>query len=163
MSGQRVKPKKISVGRPCIFFSVTVWPAWSVNRNGPPIAAGAATCRNHHSAHSISTGPTTRLAAKAATITSGRAVRSIMKFPRSGSEAGRDAGRNHLVEDRRAVMKPQRQRAEQDCDPESDTGHDHSRREPARRSQYTALLLLGGNRLSHARRSESTARTKLRQ
>src|SRR4249919_1304689 len=30
-SGQWVKPKKISVGLPFKFFSVTAWPAWSVS------------------------------------------------------------------------------------------------------------------------------------
>src|SRR5712671_7078398 len=135
-SGQWVKPKKISVGRPCIFFSVTVWPAWSVSWNGPPIAAGAATFRNPPSAHSISIRPTTRLPANAATMTSGRAVRSIMKFPCVGSEAGGDAGRNHLEEDRRPVMKPKPQRREQDGDADSHADDHDRRRYPARRRQY---------------------------
>ena len=80
-SGQWVKPKKIRVGWPCMFFSVTVWPPWSVSWNGPPMAAGVATLFRPPNAHSISSRPTTRLAEKAPTMTSGRAVRSIMKFP----------------------------------------------------------------------------------
>src|SRR5665811_2121856 len=111
MSGQWVKPKKISVGRPCRLFSVTAWPVWSVSWNGPPIAAGAATFRNPPSAHSISTRPTTRLPANAATMTSGRVVRSIMKSLVQ-SEAGGDAGCDHLEEDRGAVMKPEHQCAD---------------------------------------------------
>src|SRR5260370_6903417 len=102
------------VGRHCKFFSVTVWPAWSVSWNGPPIAAGAATFRNPPSAHSISTRPTRRLPANAATMTSGRVVRSILKFPCVESEAGRDAGRHHLEEHRTPVIKPHHQPGDPD-------------------------------------------------
>src|SRR3954452_11519857 len=112
-SGQWVKPKKIRVGLPLRFWSVTVWPAWSVNWNGPPIAAGAVTLRRPPIAHSISTRPTTRLPAKAAKITSGRVVRSIPTFPYAGSEAGRDAGGDHFKEHRGAVVEPQCRRARQ--------------------------------------------------
>src|SRR5712671_6961455 len=135
MSGQWVKPKKISVGRPCRFFSVTVWPAWSVSRKGPPITAGAATFRKPPSAHSISTRPTKRLPANAATMTSGRVVRSILKFPVVRSEAGGDAGRNHLKEDRRPVMKPQHQRGEQHNHAKTRAGHGNRGPSPARRLQ----------------------------
>src|SRR5436305_8366799 len=95
-------------------FSVTVWPAWSVSWNGPPIAAGAATCRKPPRAHNISTRPTTRLPANAPTMTRGRVVRSIMKFPVAMSEAGRDAGGDHFEKHRRPIMEPQHQRAKQD-------------------------------------------------
>src|SRR4051794_27223169 len=105
-SGQWVKPKKISVGLPLRLPSVTTWPAWLVSWNGPPIAAGAVTLRKPPSAHSMITSPTTRLPAKAAKITSGRVVRSMMEFPLAGSEAGRDAGGDHLEKHRGAVVEP---------------------------------------------------------
>jgi hypothetical protein len=76
-SGQWVKPKKIKVGRPSRFLSVTVWPLVSVSWNGPPMAAGTATLRRPPNAHSITSRPTTRLALKAPTMTSGRVVRSM--------------------------------------------------------------------------------------
>src|SRR5688572_14445566 len=109
-SGQWVKPKKIRVGRPLRFWSVTVWPAWSVSWNGPPIAAGAATFFSPPVSHIISSRPTARLAAKAPIITRGRIARSITKILNSlwGSEAGRDAGRNHLEEHGGAVVNPKR-------------------------------------------------------
>src|SRR5258708_9746512 len=157
-SGQGGKPKKISVGRPCRLLSVTTWPAWSVNWKGPPIAAGAATCRKPPSAHSISTSPTTRLPAKAATMTSGRVVRSIirsvMKFPVAGSEAGGDARRDHLEKDRRAVMEPERQRTEQNGGAESYSARPNRRRDPPR-AQHGGRLLCR-NRLGHGQPSETT-------
>src|ERR1700709_2609862 len=110
-SGQCVKPKKISVGFPCRFFSVTACPAWSVSRNGPPIAAGAVTPRKPPSSHSTTTSPTTRLEANAAITTSGRVVRSIMDS--LSSETGGDARGDHLEKDRGAVVNPQHRGAEQ--------------------------------------------------
>ena len=74
-----MKPKKTRLGLPCRFFSVTVAPLWSVNWNGPPIAAGAVTPRTPPIAHSITNRPISRLAVKAVTMTSVRlvATRSI--------------------------------------------------------------------------------------
>src|ERR1700676_1490439 len=134
-----------------MLFSVTVWPLWSVNWKGPPIAAGAATFRNPPSAHSISTRPTTRLPANAATMTSGRVVRSILKFPCGGSEAGGDAGRDHLEEHRSPVINPQQQRGEQDGEPEHHAADHNRRRNPARRLQDGRHFGRRGNRLSHVR------------
>ena len=80
-SGQWVKPKKIRVGRPFRFFSVTAWPDWSVSWNGPPIAAGAATFLRSPMSQVISKSPMARLAAKAAMMTTGRLSRSIDDLP----------------------------------------------------------------------------------
>src|SRR6202035_1891212 len=110
------------------------------------MAAGAATFFNPPSVHSISSRPTARLPANAATMTSGRVVRSIMKFLRGGSEAGRDAGGNGLEEDRRPVMEPEPQRAEQQRAGEPRGGHGDDRSRPARADLH---FLLGGNRLDH--------------
>src|SRR6478736_4123620 len=149
-SGQWVKPKKISVGLPFRFCSVTACPAWSVSWNGPPIAAGAVTVFRPPIAHSMITSPTTRLAAKAAIITSGRIVRSIIDFLFAVSEAGRDAGGDHLEKHRGAVMEPQCRRAEHGqrakggCAPNNDRGH------PALTRGHGHHSGLGGNRLSHA-------------
>src|SRR6185312_4167807 len=71
----------------------------------------------------------TRLAAKAAIITSGRIVRSIVDFLYAVSEAGRDAGGDHLEKHRGAVMEPQCRRAEHGqrakggCAPNDDGRH----------------------------------------
>src|SRR5580692_568642 len=113
-SGQWVKPKKIRVGLPSRFLSVTVSPAWSVSWNGPPIAAGAGTPRTPPSVHNIRRSPITRLPAKAETITSGRAaVRSMLIFPSVRSETGRETGGDHLEEDRRPVLEPEPQRTQE--------------------------------------------------
>src|SRR5215475_13180081 len=104
-SGQWVKPKKIRVGRPCRSFSVTVAPPWSVNWNGPPIAAGV-TPRAPPSAQNMISSPIRRLAEKAETMISGRAARSILQD--SSSEARRDAGGDHLEKHGGAIVKPER-------------------------------------------------------
>src|ERR1700743_470380 len=96
-------------------FSVMVSPAWSVNWNGPPIAAGTATWRKPPITQSIRTSPTTRLPANAPTITSGR-VRSIIQIP--DLETCGEAGRDHLKENRRSIARPQHQRRDQNHGPE---------------------------------------------
>jgi hypothetical protein len=59
-------------------------------------------------------------------------VRSIIKFLNvAGSEAGGNAGRDHLEEHRRPIMVPQRQRAEQKGGGGTRTSHDDHRRNPA--------------------------------
>src|ERR1700722_9550103 len=118
-----------------------VCPVWSVNWNGPPIADGAVTCRSPPSAHSISTSPTARLPAKAAIMTRGRVVRSIMKFPFAGSEAGGDAGGDHLEENRCSVVEPERQRAQHKQRAKTRRANQNSRRKPACRLQYSGQLL----------------------
>src|SRR3954452_11970741 len=106
-SGQCVKPKKIKVGLPCRSFSVTVCPVWSTSWNGPPMAAGAVTLRKPPSIHNSTTSTTSRLLANAATMTSGRVVRSITTTFRIGSEARGKARGDHLEEHGRAVADPQ--------------------------------------------------------
>src|ERR1700744_2898936 len=142
MSGQWVKPKKISDGRPTKFFSVTVWPLWSVSWNGPPMAAGAATLRNPPNAHSITSRPTTRLALKAPTMTSGRVVRSILNSFKIPSEAGGDAGHDGLEKSRRPVVEPEHQRGEQRDNPKPRAAHHDRLRDPARREGGGDLLRL---------------------
>src|SRR5882762_6521771 len=141
-SGQWVKPKKISDGRPLRFWSVTLWPAWSVSWNGPPIAAAAATFFRPPIAHVITSSPTARLAAKAAIITKGRVARSIDKFLQE-SEAGGDAGGNHFKEHRSPVMHPQRRGAEQDHAAKARRAPDNSRSGPARRPGRDHFLPCG--------------------
>src|ERR1043166_6933606 len=63
--------------------------------------------------HSSTTSTTSRLLAKAATMTSGRVVRSITTTFRIGSEARGKARRDHLEEHRRAVTDPQYRRGKQ--------------------------------------------------
>src|SRR5258708_8982655 len=126
------------------------------------MAAGAATLRNPPMVHSISTSPTSRLPPNAATMTSGRVVLSIVKFPRSGSEAGADAGRQHLEEDRCPIMEPQRQRAEQNGGAEACTSHDHQLRRPARRADCGDYLVRRRNWLSHTRPSDERTAAKRR-
>src|SRR5665647_1339056 len=121
------------------------------------MAAGAATFFRPPMAHSNSSRPTTRLAENAATMTSGRVVRSIVKFPCDyGSEAGGDAGGDGLEEHRRAVMEPQRQRAEQQRRAEARTGY--RQRRPGRGGAGCGgHILLGGNGLGHRRPSDDLA------
>ena len=76
-----MKPKKISVGRPFRFLSVTAWPDWSVSWNGPPIAAGVAIFFRSPISQVISSSPMARLAAKAVMMTTGRLSRSIQQLP----------------------------------------------------------------------------------
>src|SRR6476659_3229010 len=97
------------------------------------MAAGAATFRSPPIIHNIRTRPTSRLPANAATITSGRMVRSILNSPIFGSETGRDAGRDHFEEDRGPVVKPQDQCAEQKGCAEACGGDGNDRAGPARR------------------------------
>ena len=123
----------------------------AVRWNGPPIAAGAATFRNPPSAHSISNSPTSRLPANAPTTTSGRVVRSIMKFPFAGSEAGGDAGGDHLEHLCCSVMEPEHQSAQQNGNAEARAPDHHRRRDPARRLQGARQLLRIGKRVSHSR------------
>src|SRR5215204_2447661 len=132
-SGQWVKPKKIRVGRPLRFWSVTVRPAWSVSWNGPPIAAGAVTFFRPPIAHIIRSRPTARLAAKAPIITRGRVARSIQEFLNAALEAGGDAGGDHLEEHRGPVVKPQRRRAKQDQGAKACRAPDNNRSGPVRR------------------------------
>src|SRR5882757_6493719 len=106
------------------------------------MAAGAATFRNPPSAHNISSSPTTRLPVKAPTITSGRLVRSIMKFPeKSRSEAGRDAGRDGLEKHRRSIVEPKRQRPEQKDGAEGSSARRDSLPDPPRRLDRWGDLL----------------------
>src|SRR5262245_2061434 len=109
-SGQWVKPKKIRLGRPFRFFSVTGWPDWSASWNGPPIAAGVATFLKSPISQVIRSSPTARLKAKAAMMTTGRLSRCMGL---TSSEAGGDAGSDHLEKHRRAVINPERGRS---CD-----------------------------------------------
>src|SRR5687768_1731303 len=96
------------------------------------------------------TSPTTRLAAKAAMITSGRIVRSIVDFLCTVSEAGRDAGGDHLEKHRGAVMEPQCRRAEHGQRAEAGSAPNDHGRHPALRPSGRHQALVGGNRLSHA-------------
>src|ERR1700733_14229964 len=97
------------------------------------MAAGAATFRNPPSAHNISSSPTTRLPVKAPTITSGRLVRSIMKFPeKSRSEAGRDAGRDGLEKHRGSIVDPKLPPPEQTGDAEGSSARSDSLPDPPR-------------------------------
>src|SRR5690349_6387561 len=114
------------------------------------MAAGAVTVRRPPSAHSMITKPTTRLAAKAAIITSGRIVRSIIDFLFAVSEAGRDAGGDHLEKHRGAVMEPQCSRAEHGQRAEGGSAPDDHGRQPALRPGRRNNTLVGGSRLSHA-------------
>src|SRR3954466_58634 len=95
------------------------------------MAAGAVTLRRPPIAHSMITSPTTRLVAKAAIITSGRIVRSIVGFLFAESEAGRDAGGDHLEEHRGAVMEPQCRRAEHGQRARCGCAPNNDRRRPA--------------------------------
>src|SRR5215218_8315473 len=91
--------------------------------------------------------PTSRLAAKEATITSGRMLRSMQEFLMSGSETGRDAGGDHFKEHCGPVVEPQRrgaayrQRTDAGSAPDDRGGH------PARGWSGQSML---GNRLNHA-------------
>src|ERR1044072_1085989 len=111
------------------------------------MAAGAVTVRRPPSAHSMITSPTTRLAAKAAIITSGRIVRSIMDFLFAVSEAGRDAGGDHLEKHRGAVVEPQCGRAEHGERAEAGGAPDDDGRHPTLRPGRSDHILVGGNRL----------------
>src|ERR1700689_3149825 len=95
------------------------------------MAAGVATLFRPPNVHSSSTSPITRVAEKAPTMTSGRVVRSIMKFPEilMRSEAGGDAGGNGLEEHRRPVVEPEPERAEQQrtAQARGDQGNDRHR------------------------------------
>jgi hypothetical protein len=105
-SGQWVKPKKITVGRPFIFFSVTVWPACrSIEGTADRGRCGDGAQASHRPQHQHE--PDQQAGSKGREITSGRAVRGIMNFL-SRSEAGRDAGGDHLKEHRGPVMEPER-------------------------------------------------------
>src|ERR1700712_3153054 len=95
------------------------------------------------------TSPTTRLPAKAAKITSGRVVRSMMEFPLAGSEAGRDAGGDHFEKYRGAVVEPKRERAEQHHRAKARGAPDDDRRHPALRPGCRHRARWGGNRLNH--------------
>src|SRR3954469_14011282 len=77
------------------------------------MAAGAVTLRKPPSIHSSTTSTTSRLLANAATMTSGRVVRSITTTFRIGSEARRKARGDHLEEHGRAVTDPQYRRCKQ--------------------------------------------------
>src|ERR1700712_3827058 len=150
-SGQCVKPKKISVGFPCRFFSVTVCPAWSVSRNGPPIAAGAVTPRKPPSNHSTTTSPTTRLEANAATTTSGRVVRSIIDS--LSSETGGDARGDHLEKDCGSVVDPQHCGAEQNGRDQNGAAGNDPERHPAKRTSRRRRTFLNGplvRRIQHS-------------
>src|SRR5437870_3450581 len=104
MSGQWVNPKKTRKGRPLKSCSVTVRSFWSVRRNGPPIAAtcwdgGADGPANRRITPKQSTNP----ARKAIPTIRTRIVRGLI-LDRSvwrRLEASRQAGDDHLVEDRR--------------------------------------------------------------
>src|SRR5262249_52082519 len=106
-------------------------PDWSDSWNGPPIAAGAAIFLKSPISQVISKRPMARLAAKAAMMTTGRLSRSIKL---TSSEAGRDAGGDHLEEHRRAVINPERagsddsERTKNRGSPDNDGGHPRFRR-----------------------------------
>src|SRR6202012_5234132 len=127
-SGQWVKPKKIRLGLPRKFFSVTVAPLWPASGNGPPIAAGAVTPFTPPIAHSITSSPTSRLAVKAVTMTSVRlaATRSILLT----SEAGGETRRDHLEEHGGAVVEPERKCREQDDRQQRSTAPQQGRPQP---------------------------------
>ena len=92
-SGQRVKPKKISVGLPFRLCSVTDWPFWSVSRNGPPIEEGGVTFESPPNSHITTRRPIARLPANAAKITRGRLVFAVMALaPDAGPEVGAGRG-----------------------------------------------------------------------
>jgi hypothetical protein len=139
-SGQWVKPKKISVGRPCMdFFGHGLTGLVGQLERAADRGRGRH-IRNPPSAHSIRTSPTTRLPAKAPIMTSGRVVRSIMEFLVTlvtGSEAGGEPDADHLEEDRRSVVEPQRERADQKHDaPRPAPAITIAERHPACRRRY---------------------------
>src|SRR5512138_3701328 len=113
------------------------------------MAAGAVTVRKPPIAHSITPSPTARLAAKAAIITSGRIVRSIMDFLFAVSEAGRDAGGDHFEKHRGAVMEPQCRRAEHGERTDAHGTPDDDGRHPALRPGGRHMWV-SGSRLRHA-------------
>src|SRR5690349_16453363 len=96
------------------------------------------------------TRPTSRLAAKEATITSGRMLRSMQKFLMSGSETGRDAGGDYFKEHRGPVMEPERHGAAQGQRAKAGGTPDDRGSHPALRRGGRNHPVLGGNRLNHA-------------
>src|SRR5689334_13413447 len=107
------------------------------------MAAGAVTVRRPPSAHSMINSPIRRLVAKAPIITSGRIVRSIVDFLFAVSEAGRDAGGDHLEKHRGAVMEPQCRRAEHGQRAETGSAPDDHGRHPALRPGGRNDTLMG--------------------
>src|SRR6476620_11153270 len=99
------------------------------------MAAGAVTLRRPPMPQNIRSNPTRRLPAKAATITSGRVVRSMV-IPCAVSEAGRDAGRNHFEEYSSPVVEPKPDGTEQGQHAEAGTApgdcHGHPALAPGR-------------------------------
>jgi hypothetical protein len=72
-----------------------------------------------------------------------------MKFPWIRSETGGDAGRNHLEEDRGAVMDPQHRGAEQNGGGKDNAADDDPERRAAKRASVTgaaSITSCGGKR-----------------
>src|SRR5947208_4194004 len=113
-SGQWVKPKNTRNGWPLKSWSVIVLPFWSVSRNGPPIAEGAAMIGAPPRSVTSRTTEKHRIspATKAERTSSRRVVRGFISKLSLGLETRRDAGRDDLEEHRRAVVRPQPQRCD---------------------------------------------------
>src|ERR1700674_1895783 len=112
ISGQWVKPKNTRNGRPFMSLSVTVLPAWSSRRNGPPTPATADPIGDgaRPPINKIAPKNSTRPPRNAANSSITREALSFTTRLRS-AEAGGKAGADRLEEHRGAVMRPEQERA----------------------------------------------------